>query len=162
MVAGQAPKAETPPPFSDESELVILLRGDGLSVETPGHGSPLRFGSTTPDVAAGALSALGEPKRSSNSECPAGPLDFMDWDDGLQLAFQDGKLAGWWAKGGSPAIATAAGLRPGSPRSAIGSTPVEDVSIGKVFTVDSVNGILDEETGTRVEALWAGLACIFD
>ena len=64
VVAGQAPKAETPPPLSDESELVILLRGDGLSVETPGHGSPLRFGSTTPDVAAGALSALGEPKRS--------------------------------------------------------------------------------------------------
>ena len=58
-------------------------------------------------------------------------------------------------------LATTSGLGPGSPRSAIGSAKVDDSSVGKIFTVGDISGLLDEESGTRVTALWAGLACIF-
>ena len=148
-------------PVTDQAGLSILLRSDGLLVETSGHGAPLTFGTTTPQQAMQALGELGAPRRSSNAECPAGPLDFMDWDNGLQLAFQDGKLAGWWARESSRDLATTSGLGPGSPRSAIGSAKVDDSSVGKIFTVGDISGLLDEESGTRVTALWAGLACIF-
>lgn len=149
------------PPAADPAELSIVVRGDGLLVETPGHGQPLSFGETTPVQAEKALAALGPPRRLSNDECPAGPLSFMDWDSGLQLTFQEGKLVGWWAEEKARGIATAAGLRPGSPRAAIGGAKVEETSVGKVFTIDEINGLLDEDQATRVTALWAGVACIF-
>lgn len=145
----------------DQSQLTIIVRGDGLLVETPGHGQPLKFEETTAQLAQAALAALGPPKKSSNAECPAGPLDFMEWTNGLQLAFQNGRLAGWWASDKAHGIATAEGLRPGSLRTALGSAPIEDTSIGKLFTIDGVNGVLDETSGNRVNALWAGAACIF-
>jgi hypothetical protein len=149
-------------PEPDQAELSIVVREDGLLVETPGHGQPLKFGETTPGQAEKALAALGPPRRSSNAECPAGPLDFMDWENGLQLAFQNGKLAGWWANDKSRGVATVRGLHPGSPRSAVDSVRIEDTSVGKLFTVAGVNGVLDDGTETSVAALWAGAACIFD
>ncbi len=154
------PVAHSAQSVPDEAELTIVVREDGLLIETPGHARPLKFGEATPGQAEEALAALGPPVRSSNSECPAGPLNFMDWKNGLELAFQDGKFAGWWANDKARGIATADGLRPGSPRSALGATQIEDTSIGKLFTVDGVNGTLDDASGS-VTALWAGAACIF-
>lgn len=140
----------------------IVLRGDGLLVEEPGRGTPLAFDRTTPAEAEQALAGLGSAKRStSSSECPPGQLDYLDYPNGLQLAFQNGKLVGWWADEEARGVATADGIRPGSPRSAIGSAEVVEVSYGKVFTIDEVNGLLDEQTASRVDALWSGLACIF-
>jgi hypothetical protein len=160
--AAPAANVAAPQPApADREELSIIVRGDGLLVETPGHGQPLGFGETTPAQAEAALASLGAPRRSSNGECPAGPLDFMDWDNGLQLTFQDGKLQGWWIDEKSRGIATAAGLRPGSPRSAIGTAKVEDTTVGKMFTIDEVYGFLDEEKASRVTALYGGVACIF-
>lgn len=158
---GVAPAA--PVGSAEAGQLEIILRGSGLLIEEPGHGVPLGFGSTTPAQAERALAALGAPKRStSSSECPSGQLDYFDYPNGLQLAFQDGKLVGWWASDKAQGVATANGIRPGSPRSAIGNAEVQDASFGKVFTIEEVNGLLDEPTGTRVASLWAGLACIFD
>jgi hypothetical protein len=145
----------------DLIQVTIILREDGLLIETPGHARPLKFGEATPAEVEEALAAFGSPQQSSNSECPAGPLTFMEWTNGLQAAFQDGKFAGWWASEKARGIATGDGLRPGSPRTAVGAAKVEDTSIGKLFTIDGVNGVLDEASGTKVTALWAGAACIF-
>jgi hypothetical protein len=155
------PVDNTAPVEFDQAQLTIIVREDGLLVETPGRGQPLQFGETTPEQASDALGALGPPVRSSNSECPAGPLDFMEWRNGLQLAFQNGQLAGWWASDKARGIATANGLRPGSPRARVGAAPIENTSIGKLFTADGVNGLLDDRSGSSVTALWAGAACIF-
>ena len=160
-LAADATADEPALPRPEQSDVTILVRSDGLLAEWPGHAAPLNFEQTNEAQAMKALEALGPPRRSSNAECPAGPLDFMDWDNGLQLIFQDGKLAGWWASDKARGLATASGLRPGSPRSAIRAARVEDTTVGKVFTLDGVNGVLDEASGTKVDALWAGTACIF-
>ena len=85
--------APDPAPAATEQEApTILLRGHGLLLETPGHGVPLVFDKTTSAQAEEALAAFGPPKRASNDECPAGKLDFLDWNNGLQTTFQDGKF----------------------------------------------------------------------
>lgn len=162
-VPTNAVEPASPVATADAEQLTIILQGDGLLAEEPGHGARLGFDVTTSSQAERALAALGSPKRStSSSECPTGQLDYLDYPNGLQLAFQNGKLVGWWAAENAKGVATADGIRPGSSRQALGDAPVQDVSFGKLFTIEEVNGLLDERTATRVTTLWAGLACIFD
>ena len=141
----------------------ILLRGDGLLVETEGHAAPLTFGNSTVSEAEFALGGFGPAKASESSEeCPTGKLDYRDYPNGLQLAFQEDKLVGWWAFEKATGVATAGGIKPGSPRSALGKTEVQQASFGNVFTVQDVNGLLNDEKASKVTAMWAGAACIFD
>lgn len=141
----------------------ILLRGDGLTVVEPEFASELRFGTTTVAEAEKALAAFGQPKASQSSEeCPTGQLDYRDWPNQLQLAFQQDRLVGWWAFDDATGLATAGGIRPGSPRSALDKTEVQQASFGNVFTIDEVNGLLNDEKASKVTAMWAGAACIFD
>ena len=87
-------------------------------------------------------------------------MDFVSFD-GLQLGFHEGRFVGWSMSEARPALRTAAGLAVGSPRSAVGSAPIDATSsLGPEFEVGGVGGILDRE-GRRVEALWAGLTCQF-
>ena len=141
----------------------VVLRGDGLTVIAPTGAAQLRFGTTTVAEAAQALAPFGKPKASQSSEeCPTGQLDYRDWPNRLQLAFQEGKLVGWWAFDDATAVATAGGIRPGSPRSALGKTAVTAESFGNVFTIQEVNGLLNDADASKVTAMWAGAACIFD
>ena len=141
----------------------IMLRGDGLTVVEPEFASELRFGTTTIAEAEKALAVFGQPKASrSSEECPTGQLDYRDYPNHLQLAFQEGKLVGWWAFDNATAIATAGGIRPGSPRSALGKAEVQQASFGNVFTINEVNGLLNDADATTVTAMWAGAACTFD
>lgn len=146
----------------------ILLRGDGLTVVLPEYASELRFGTTTVAEAEKALADFG-PARSSQSteECPTGRLDYRDYPNRLQLAFQEDKLVGWWAFDDATAVGTPGGIRPGSPRAALGKAEVTQASFGNVFTVEEVdgegvNGLLNDEKASKVTAMWAGAACIFD
>ena len=155
-----AANAAAPEPVPEDR---IVLRGDGLLVETAGGAAPLTFGTSTVSEAEYALGPFGPDKASESSEeCPTGKLDYRDYPNGLQLAFQEDKLVGWWAFEKATDVATAGGIKPGSPRSAIGKTKVQQASFGNVFTVDEVNGLLDEGGATKVGAMWAGAACIFD
>lgn len=87
-------------------------------------------------------------------------MDFVSFG-GLQLGFQDGKLAGWSLSGTEPALRTKSGLTIGSPRSALGGLALDEEStLGPEFDADGVGGLLDEN-GTKVIALWAGLPCQF-
>jgi hypothetical protein len=131
-----------------------VLTGRGLE---PG----LIFGITREQAVAAATSAFGAPTRSEhNDECGEGPMDFVSFD-GLQLGFQEGRLAGWSLSEAQPPLRTAGGLGIGSPRSALRGAEVdEESSLGPEFAIDGVGGILDQ-SGARVEALWAGLPCQF-
>ena len=87
-------------------------------------------------------------------------MDFVSFGD-LQLAFQDGRLAGWSLGGARPALRTAEGLTVGSPRSALGEAEIDEEStLGPEFELAGIGGILDQQ-GRTVEALWAGSTCQF-
>ncbi|MEA3016321.1 MAG: hypothetical protein QOI38_1043 [Sphingomonadales bacterium] len=126
-----------------------------------GLGPGLAFGTTRDEAVAAATAAFGAPTRSEhNDECGEGPMDFVSFR-GLQLGFQDGRLAGWSLSEAQPVLRTARGVGIGSPRSALGAAEIdEESSLGPEFEIDGVGGILDR-SGARVEALWAGLPCQF-
>ena len=163
--ANHAANASAPEPIAEDR---VVLLGDGLRVEAAGQEKQFRFGITTVAEAGQALAPFGRPKASQSSEeCPTGQLDYRDWPNRLQLAFQEDKLVGWWAFDDATSVATAGGIRPGSPRSALGKTEVTEESFGNVFTLDAVdgegvNGLLNDEKASKVTAMWAGAACIFD
>ena len=87
-------------------------------------------------------------------------MDFVSFG-GLQLAFQDGKLAGWSLSEAEPALRTAGGLAIGAPRSALGDAEIsEDDGFGPGFSEGEVSGVLDEQ-GARIAGLSAGSICQF-
>lgn len=126
-----------------------------------GLGPGLVFGTARAEAVAAATAAFGAPSGSEhNEECGEGPMDFVSFG-GLQLGFQEGRLAGWSMSGAQPPLRTARGIGIGSLRSDLGSVAVdEQSSLGPEFEIEGVGGILDE-SGARVEALWAGLPCQF-
>ncbi|HEX8654266.1 MAG TPA: hypothetical protein VF693_03470 [Allosphingosinicella sp.] len=146
-----AAAANVPAPAATPS---YVLAGRGLE---PG----LAFGMTRERAVAAATAAFGPPTaREHNDECGEGPMDFVSFG-GLQLGFQEGRLAGWSLSQARPPLRTARGVGIGSPRSALGNAEIdEESSLGPEFAIDGVGGILDQ-SGARVEALWAGLPCQF-
>lgn len=141
---------DTPPPAAP----TYTLAGNGLA---PG----LAFGTARAEAVAAARGAFGTPTgREHNDECGEGPMDFVRFG-GLHLGFQEGRLVGWSLSGPQPALRTAAGLAIGAPRSVLGGAEVDTEStLGPEFSVDDVGGVLDE-SGSRIEALWAGATCQF-
>jgi hypothetical protein len=129
------------------------LAGDGLAPD-------LKFGMKDSDVIAAATNAFGTPgKREHNDECGEGAMDFVSFHD-LQLAFQDGKWAGWSLSGKTPALHTAGGIGIGTPRKALGKVEIdEQSSLGPEFAIGDVGGVLGEDG--KVMALWAGSTCQF-
>ena len=130
------------------------LAGNGL---LPG----LTFGMTGEAAVQAAQAAFGAPTSRENAdECPAGPMVIVSFRD-LQLVIEDGRFTGWMLGGGQPALRTADGLAIGAPRSVLGTAEIDEESgLGPEFSVNDVGGILDQ-SGTRIEALWAGSVCQF-
>ena len=149
-----------------------LLEADGFMPANPGGrgtGRKLSFGEPETEVVAFITRLRGDqpPRRSSNAECPAGPLTFADWGDGFQLAFSDGKFAGWTAGEGAPrGFSTLSGVHVGSTlaelRAAHPGVAVREDTVGPEFSVGDIHGTLSG-TGdaATVTTLWAGASCIF-
>lgn len=149
-----------------------LLEADGFMPANPGgHGTgrKLTFGEAETEVVAFITRLRGEqpPRRSSNAECPAGPLTFADWGDGFQLAFSDGQFAGWTAGEGAPrGFATLSGVHVGSTlaelRAAHPGVTVREDTVGPEFSAGDIHGTLSGTGAAAVVAtLWAGASCIF-
>ena len=157
---GQAPAdhdapVQAPAPASERAQTTPALQIDGN-----GLGEKLRFGAAKAEVVHAVTATQGAPTASRRiEECGEGPMDFVEFG-GLSLGFQDGVFVGWFAR--SPfREKTVSGLAVGDPRSALGATVVEETTLGMEFRAPSeVSGILDER-GQRIEALWAGSACLF-
>ena len=144
-------EAVTPAPARSP---VHTLTADGIE---PG----ITLGMKQADAVAAASGAFGPAgKTEHNDECGEGPMDFTSFGD-LQLAFQDGKLAGWSLSGTKPDLRTKSGLTVGSARSALEGVDIDEgSSLGPEFDADGVGGVLDEN-GAKVVALWAGDTCQF-
>lgn len=169
--------ADAPAPTAAASPAPValgeaLLEADGFMPANPGGrgtGRKLTFGEPETEVIAFITRLRGEqpPRRSSNAECPAGPLTFADWGDGFQLAFSDGKFAGWTAGEGAPrGFATVSGVHVGSTlaelRAAHPDVAVREDTVGPEFSAGDIHGTLSG-TGdaATVTTLWAGASCIF-
>jgi hypothetical protein len=133
---------------------IPTLAGNGLE---PG----LAFGMPRAQAVEAARAVFGTPTgRQHNGECGEGPMDFISFRD-LQLGFREGRLTGWSLSGADPALRSARGLAIGAPRSVLGDAALDrESTLGPEFVVDEIGGLLDENA-TRIEALWAGDACLF-
>ena len=163
MVEAPEKQEQAPSQVAFDPELMtVVLRGDGITVETPGHASPLKLDSATQESVERAFAPFGSPERTKGpNDCPAGDLNFLEYPNRLQLAFQDGRFVGFWANQRSRGVATPGGIKPGSPRSALGNAPYQEASFGKIVTVDGAFAIIDDAE-TKVTDVYAGAACIYD
>jgi hypothetical protein len=169
-----APAAEAPAPGAPAPTQLgeALLEADGFMPANPGGrgtGRKLTFGEDEAVVVDFITTLRGDqpPRRSANAECPAGPLTFADWGDGFQLAFSEGKFAGWTAGEGAPrGFATLGGVHVGSTlaqlRAAHPEVTVSEDTVGPEFSAGEIYGTLSG-TGddATVTTIWAGVNCVF-
>lgn len=114
-------------------------------------------------VLAAATEAGGTPTSTGPfAECGAGPMDHADWSNGLQLLFQEDKLAGWQTQ--TPAISTDKGLHVGSTlaelKAAYPGAVIEDSTIGWTFASGELMGLLGEDKAA-VQRINVGVTCDF-
>lgn len=146
----------------DPDIMTVTLAGDRLEVMDAKRAWPLRLYESTYDFTRRGLAMFGTPSLSKGpDDCPAGKLTFLTYANGLELSFQDGKLAGYWVKEGSRGVSTESGIRPGSPRSVLGKRKIEEASFGKLVDIDGTIAVLDDRE-TKVTDLYAGALCIYD
>lgn len=145
----------------------LALEGEGLRAFTDqGSARPLPFG-TAQDITLTAVSTLlgaDTPAVTTNSECGGGPMQFAEYPNGLQLAFQDNKFAGWFLD--EAGLTTADGVGVGSTRAELGSARVVDMvpdsTLGVEFSSGELGGFLTSEASdATVESLYAGMTCFF-
>lgn len=166
---------------------VFGLDGDGLRLIDPKSGAsrPLAFGVGETQLQRVTEKLKGPAKAGRNTECGAGPLAYLSWQDGLTLYSLDGLFAGWAltdqgtipvspqasTKGQgtkdmiSARLTTVSGIGIGSTRTQLldaYDARIEQTSLGTEFNAAGLSGLLDG-TGpkAKVTNLWSGLNCSF-
>lgn len=161
---------------------VISLDGEGLRLVDPKSGAtrPLSFGVDEAQLKLVSEKLKGPARAGRNTECGAGPLAYLSWDDGLTLYSLDGLFAGWAldergapspaakaaAKGEPPArLTTISGIGIGSTRAQlldVYDAKIEQTSLGTEFNAAGLSGILDGKgEKAKIANLWSGVNCIF-
>lgn len=147
----------------------VALDQEGLRlVSETGSTRLVAFGVPTADAVAALSSVLGSPAdRSTNSECGAGPTEFVTWAGDLDALFLDGKFSGWSVGSRSDGkVTTMDGIGVGSTRQQLtesfGDLTVEESTLGIEFTAGDIAGILDKDgPAGKVETIWGGTSCVF-
>lgn len=173
--------AETSPSASGHPP-VVSLDGEGLRLVDPKSGSTrlLSFGVQQAQLKLVAEKLKGPASVGRNTECGAGPLAYLSWDDGLTLYSLDGLFAGWAlddsgvpspaakaaAKKKPPArLTTISGIGIGSTRAQlidVYDAKIEQTSLGTEFNAAGLSGILDGKgENAKVTNLWSGVNCVF-
>jgi len=170
--APQAPAATAAPaaPVAPAAPLVALDQEGLRLVAATGSTVLVAFDQPTDTTVSALAGALGAPRsRSTNSECGAGPIDFVEWSNGLSALFQNDKFVGWSLGGhgasGVP-LTTLDGVGVGSSRAelkaALPATTVEETTLGQEFTAGAYSGILSGPgADAKIETIWAGVSCVF-
>jgi len=160
--ATAAPAANTAAPTGNEAAAAKQPRPAAASYALAGNGlAPgLVFGLPQARAVELATAAFGAPTGREHVDCPAGPMDFVNFQD-LQLIFEEGRFTGWSMNGPRPELRTAGGLSVGAPRSTLGDREIsEDDGFGPGFSDGEISGVLDENE-TRIAGLSAGSICQF-
>ena len=159
--ATSAPPAAAPSAAPTAAAPLVL---DAAGLSGAGDGATLAFGAPAQEAVDFVAKALGgaPTERGTNEECGGGPLDFATWQDRIVLHFEEGRFAGWDARG---ALKTRGGIGVGSSRSDLEALPgleVEDSTLGVEFRAGELGGILSSRAPDgKVTALWAGATCAF-
>lgn len=172
--APAAPTATAEPaapatPAAAAASGAVALDQEGLRlVSDTGSTRLVAFGVPTADAVAALSSVLGAPAdRSTNSECGAGPTEFVSWPNDLDALFLDGKFSGWSLGSRSDGkVTTMDGIGVGSTRQQLtesfGNLTVEASTLGIEFTAGDIAGILDKDgPAGKVETIWGGTSCVF-
>ncbi len=161
---GDAAQPAVDAPALPGTSATIDLQATGLVIP-PQMGTDLLevpFGSLRAGAETSLAVTLGDVRaRTSNDECPAGPLAMTEYE-GLTLTFQDDRLVGWSAH--DPYLPEATR---GDMLAAGEATMFADSSLGEEFTIGQdpgpyISGMFDGGgDDAHVEMLWAGTNCIF-
>ncbi len=159
------PKASAEPAGPARGGLAI--EGEGLRIfDASGSARALPFATPQATVIAAVSATISGavPEQSANAECGAGPTQFARYPDGLQLAFQDGKFAGWFID--KAGLTTVDGVGVGVTRAALDEARTVEITpnstLGVEFTAGDIGGFLTADgAGGTVESLHAGLTCFF-
>ena len=161
------PSASPEPKVSEpETAPRVILTAKGLRSGS----EALLFNAGRSEVETALTSVLGKPNdRSNNDECGAGRMEFTDFDGGLTVNFQEGRLVGWnWRSaqdGDAPAkaeISTDTAAQLGNPRASVevasGFDVFEESTLGDEFSIGDLYGFFEEG---KVSMLYAGSQCFF-
>lgn len=171
--AAAEPAAPAATPAADdtgpsESDGGLAIEAEGLRMFSPsGSAREIPFGSpqeTTIGLVVGFLGAREAPQVTTNSECGAGPIQFAEFSNGLQLLFQNDQFQGWFVR--EAGITTVDGMGVGSTRASIEESRTiemqDDSTLGAEFDSGGVGGFLEGSGSTAtVSGLYAGLTCFF-
>ena len=152
---------------ADSARALVALSGDGLMLVDPNSGSTraITFGTDETlviDVLTRALGAPGE--REANSECGVGPLQFVEFSQGLIIAVQEGKFLGWSIHHNGESLRTMSNIGVMSTRAELESAYSAEIapsSLGLEFMAGGLQGVLTSSADTaRISDFWAGANCV--
>lgn len=153
------------PPVQGAGELA--LEGEGLRIfDSQGAARAIPFGTAQATVIAAVAASTSRPAPAvtTNEECGAGPIQFVEFHNGLQLLFQNNTFQGWFMD--EPGLTTTDGMGVGSTRASVEGTRtiemIPDSTLEGEFSSGDLGGFLSAATpqGT-VTSLYAGLTCFF-
>ena len=170
--AAPAEPASAPPPSTPvpPAATTLALDAAGLMVVMTDNGSTrlIDFGLPKAQTLEIITRVAGAPgPETTNAECGAGPMQFVDYPGGLTLLFQNDSFAGWSVgKDSQGRQSTMNGVGVGSTRSqlvaAFTGVTVEETSLGQEFSAAGLSGVLSgSDANATIETMWAGTSCVF-
>ncbi|MDP2258116.1 MAG: hypothetical protein Q8J89_00185 [Caulobacter sp.] len=163
-----APPSGPAPVATGQASVALDAGGLLIVMKDTGSTRMIDFGLPKDQTVAIVTNVAGAPApESTNSECGAGPVQFIAWPDGLTLLFQEDRFAGWSVdKDAAGKQSTMSGVGVGATRSdlvaAYSGVQVSETSLGQEFSAGGLYGVLDGSTATaKIEVMWAGVSCVF-
>jgi hypothetical protein len=142
----------------------LRLARNGLQVRRAGAASvAIAFGASRAQVL-DALRFRPAPQTGTNRECGAGPIDFLQWQDGVSLLFQHDRFGGWSLSGkiaGSARQTASASARlwRNCARSAASGFNAPRWATNSPWARSAASSAAPPPA--RATDLWAGLSCTF-
>jgi hypothetical protein len=163
-----APPSGPAPVATGQASVALDAGGLLIVMKDTGSTRMIDFGLPKDRTVAIVTNVAGAPTpESTNSECGAGPVQFIAYPDGLTLLFQEDRFVGWSLdKDAAGKQSTMSGIGVGSTRSdlaaAYSGVQVSETSLGQEFTAGGLYGVLDgPDWAAKIEVMWAGTSCVF-
>lgn len=167
LVPATPAAAPAPAPAVAAAEGGLAIEGEGLRLfSASGSATPIPFGTPQTNVLKAVTASVGgtTPAVATNGECGEGPVQFAEYSNGLKLAFQGERFAGWFLD--EAGLTTVDGVGVGATRAALDEARTIDIdtdsTLGVEFRAGDIGGFLTADGAAGVvESLYAGTTCFF-